>query len=95
MAAVSGLEGDLVGGRVGGFEPGLQEGAQILHHVLLKGFTRSSNLGPGDENETPNRANTGGSPPASYRQHAEDHARLLLLGGVEVAQDVMNQLVRF
>lgn len=44
MAAVSGLEGDLVGSRVGGFEPRLQESGQILQHVLRKGLTGPSNL---------------------------------------------------
>lgn len=53
MAAVSGLEGDLVGSRVGGFEPRLQESGQILQHVLLKGLTRSSNLGE-ETRKTPN-----------------------------------------
>lgn len=44
VAAVSGLEGDLVGSRVGGFEPRLQESGQILQHVLRKGLTGPSNL---------------------------------------------------
>lgn len=32
---------------------------------------------------------------ASHWEHPKDHTRLLLLGGVEIRQDVMNQLVRF
>lgn len=44
MAAVSGLEGNLVGSRVGGFEPRLQKSGQILQHVLRKGLTGPSNL---------------------------------------------------
>lgn len=44
VAAVSGLEGNLIGSGVGGFEPRLQESGQILQHVLLKGLTCSSNL---------------------------------------------------
>lgn len=44
MAAVSGLEGDLVGSTVGGFEPWLQESGQILQHVLRKGLTGPSYL---------------------------------------------------
>lgn len=31
----------------------------------------------------------------AYRQHSEDHARLLFLAGVQVSQDLMNELVRF
>ena len=49
MAAVAGLEGDLVGTTVWGFEPGLQESSQVLHHVILKGLARSSYL---DEEKT-------------------------------------------
>lgn len=41
MAAVSGLEGNLIGGTARGFEPGLQESGHILHHVFLEGFTCS------------------------------------------------------
>lgn len=35
------------------------------------------------------------SSPASHRQHSKNHTRLLLLGGMEIGQDVMNQLVGF
>ena len=44
MAAVAGLEGDLVGATVWGFEPRLQESGQVLHHVILEGLTCSSYL---------------------------------------------------
>lgn len=44
VAAVAGLEGDLVGSAVWGFEPRLQERGQVFYHVLLEGPACSSDL---------------------------------------------------
>lgn len=49
VAAVAGLEGDLVGSTVWGFEPRLQESGQVLQHVILEGLACSSHL---DERKT-------------------------------------------
>ena len=46
MAAVSRLEGNLVGGMIGGFEPRLQKSGQVLIHVFLEGLTCSTDLKP-------------------------------------------------
>lgn len=44
MTAVPRLEGNLVGGMIGDFEPRLQERGQILIHVFLEGLARSTYL---------------------------------------------------
>ena len=44
VAAVAGLESDLIGGTVWAFEPRLQERGQVLQHIILEGLACSSYL---------------------------------------------------
>lgn len=44
MAAVAGLESDLIGSTVWAFEPRLQERGQVLQHIILEGLACSSYL---------------------------------------------------
>lgn len=49
VAAVAGLESDLVCCTAGSFEPRLQESGQVPQHIVLEGLTCSSHL---DERKT-------------------------------------------